>query len=53
MNSKKYPVNNYVPKNLQKTDRIKDNFHDLDTRLKQMTFDEIVQDPDYHFENSL
>ena len=52
MNSKKYPVNNYVPKNLQKTDRSKDNFHDLDTRLKQMTFDEIVQDPDYHFENS-
>ena len=27
-------------------------FNDLDLTLKQMTFNEIVNDPDYHFENS-
>ena len=51
MNSKRYPVNNYVPLKIQ-NDRGKENLHDLDTRLKQMTFDEIIRDPDYHFENS-
>ena len=51
MNSKRYPVNNYVPLNIQ-NDRGKENLHDLDTRLKQMTFDEIIWDPDYHFKNS-
>ena len=27
-------------------------FNDLDTTLKQMTFNEIIVDTDYHFENS-
>ena len=27
-------------------------YNDLDLTLKQMTFNEIVNDPDYHFENS-
>lgn len=53
MNSKRYPVNNYVPHNVQNNnnDRGKETFHDLDIGLKQMTFDEITADTDYHFEN--
>ena len=52
MNLKRYPVNNYIPINLRKNDNGKnDTFHDLGTRLKQMTFDEIMKDTDYHFEN--
>ena len=51
MKSKRYPVNNYVPLNIQ-NDRGKENLHDLDTRLKQMTFDEIIWDPGYHLKNS-
>ena len=55
MNSKRYPVNNYVPLNVQKNnnnnDKCKETFHDLDTRLKQMTFEVITTDTDYHFEN--
>lgn len=46
MNSKRYPVNNYVPTAVKI-----DKFNNLDTRLKQMTFDEIINDPHYHFEN--
>ena len=47
MNSKRYPMINYVP------DKPKTNkrFYDLHDRLKQMTFDEIVNDPKTHFEN--
>ena len=29
-----------------------ETYNDLDLTLKQMTFNEIVNDPDYHFENS-
>ena len=46
MNSR-YPMINYVP------DKPKTNkrFYDLHDRLKQVTFDEIVNDPKTHFEN--
>ena len=50
MNSKKYAVQNYVPINLIKTAKNR-TFNDLDLTLKQMTFNEIVNDPDYHFDN--
>ena len=54
MNSKRYPVQNYVPTNPNKTnnDKTMKIFNDLDTTLKQMTFNEIIVDTDYHFENS-
>ena len=52
MNSKKYAVQNYVPTNPNKTTTKNRTFNDLDLTLKQMTFNEIVNDPDYHFENS-
>ena len=49
MNSKRYPTQNYVPHNS------KNNFYgrerDLDSTLQKMTFDKIVADPDYHFQN--
>ena len=33
--------------------RTTSNFgHDLDTTLRKMTFEKIVDDPDYHFQNS-
>ena len=50
MNCKKYPTNNYIPtrpKLLNDHDRF-----DLDARLQQMTFNEIMQNPDSHFENA-
>ena len=50
MNCKKYLINNYIPtrpKLLNDHDRF-----DLDTRLQQMTFNEIMQNPDSHFENT-
>ena len=50
MNSKKYAVQNYIPNNPNKTTKSR-TFNDLDLTLKQMTFNEIVNDPDYHFEN--
>ena len=51
MNSERYPVQNYVPTNPMK--KLTGNFeHDLDTTLQKMTFDKIVNEPDYHFENS-
>ena len=50
MNSKKYAVQNYIPNNPNKTTKNR-TFNDLDLTLKQMTFNEIVNDPDYHFEN--
>ena len=49
MNSKKYPVQNYIPHNVMKNRTT--TFNDLDITLKQMTFNEIVHDPQYHFEN--
>ena len=46
MNSKKYPVINYVPaKVTTQTEK------DLDLILKQMNYDTILNDIDYHFEN--
>ena len=51
MNSRRYPVQNYVPTNPMK--RLSKNFgRDLHTTLQMMTFTRIVNDPDYHFENS-
>ena len=50
MNSKKYPIQNYVPTNPKLYNK-NDKFH-LDARLKQMTFNEIINDPEYHFKNS-
>ena len=50
MNCKKYPTNNYIPtrpKLLNDHDRF-----DLDAQLQQMTFNEIMQNPDSHFENA-
>ena len=43
--TKKYPVNNYVPAKVTDTNR------DLHLKLKQMTYNDIVKDFDYHFEN--
>ena len=40
----KYPVNNYIPTKVTETD----NLH---SRLKKMTYDEIIEDFDYHFKN--
>ena len=51
MISKKYAVQNYVPTNPNKTTTKNRIFNNLDMTLKQMTFNEIVNDPDYHFEN--
>ena len=49
MNSEKYPIQNYVPIN----PRLNSNFgHDLGFTLQKMTFKKIVDDPDYHFQNS-
>ena len=51
MISKKYAVQNYVPTNPNKTTTKNRIFNDLDMTLKQMTLNEIVNDPDHHFEN--
>ena len=48
MNSRKYPVTNYIPKNITTN---KNTFNDLDATLNQMTFNRILSDVDYHFEN--
>ena len=50
MNCKKYPTNNYIPtrpKLLNDHDRF-----DLEARLQQMTFNEIMQNSDSYFENA-
>ena len=50
MNYRKYPTNSYIPtkpKMLNEHDKF-----DLDARLQQMTFDEIIQNPDNYFENA-
>ena len=49
MNYAKYPRNSYIPtrpKLLNKHDKF-----DLDARMQQMTFNEIIQNPDNYFEN--
>ena len=49
MNYGRYPTNSYIPtrpKLLNEHDKF-----DLDARLQQMTFNEIIQNPDNHFEN--
>ena len=49
MNYAKYPINSYIPtrpKLLNEHDKF-----DLDARLQQMTFEEIIQNPDNYFEN--
>ena len=46
MNSSKYLMNCYVP-----TKPTVKKFHDLHTRLQEMTFNEVVDDPKKHFEN--
>ena len=51
MNCERYRVQNYVP--INPTKKLSKNFgHDLHTTLQMMTFTKIVNDPDYHFENS-
>ena len=49
MNSKKYPVQNYVP--INPTNVAKTREFDLDLTLQQSKFNKIVNEPDYHFEN--
>ena len=49
MSYRKYLTNSYIPtrpKLLNEHDKF-----DLDARLQQMTFNEIIQNPDNHFEN--
>ena len=49
MNYGRYPTNSYIPtrpKLLNEHDKF-----DLDARLQQMSFNEIIQNPDNHFEN--
>ena len=41
----KYPVNSYVPTKVTETDK------DLDLKLKEMKYNNIVKDFDFHFEN--
>ena len=48
MNSTKYPIQNYVPTNPSADKK----FFDLDMTFKKMTFEEIIADPEFHFENS-
>ena len=51
MNSERYPIHNYVPFNPMKRMNSINFGHDLDTALKKMAFEKIIQDPDYHFKN--
>ena len=50
MNYPRYPTNSYIPIRPKKWSE-HDKF-DLDARLQQMTFNEIIQNPDNHFENA-
>ena len=48
----RYPVANYVPhKPINKMDSIMFG-HDLDDTLKRNTYEKIINDPSYHFENA-
>ena len=49
MNYRKYLTNSYIPTKPKKLNE-HDKF-DLDARLQQMTFDEIIQNLDNYFEN--
>ena len=51
MDSKRYPVQNYVPINPTKRLNTNNFKGDLDFTLRKMAFDKIVDDPDYHFQN--
>ena len=46
MNSSKYPMYSYVPVKPNQT-----KFYDLDKRLKEMTFNEVMNNPKKHFDN--
>ena len=48
MNSTKYRIQNYVTTNPSESKK----FFDLDVTLKRMTFEEIMADLEFHFENS-
>ena len=43
--TKKYPVNSYIPTKVTETNK------DLHLKLKEMTYNDIVKDFHYHFEN--
>ena len=43
--TKKYPVNSYVLTKVTETNK------DLHLKLKEMTYNDIIKDFDYHFEN--
>ena len=51
MNSERYPVQNYIPSNPMKKLGNGNCVHDLSTTLQKMTFQKIIDDPDYHFKN--
>ena len=51
MNSERYPVQNYVPINPIKEPNSSNFGHDLDTSLKRITFEKIIDDPELHFQN--
>ena len=51
MNSKRYPVQNYVPTNPMKRLGSSNFGHDLDSTLQKIAFKKIIDDPEYHFEN--
>ena len=43
--TRRYPVNSYIPTKVTETDK------DLHSRLKEMTYNEIIENFDYHFKN--
>ena len=51
MSYRKNQMNSYIPTKPKKYNE-HDSF-DLDTRLQQMTFNKIIQNPDEHFEKTL
>ena len=48
MNSKKYPIQNYVPTK----PKPRTAYDSLEDTLNQMAFNEITNNPNYHFENA-
>ena len=52
MNSEKYPVQNYVPYNPTTKEYSRQFGHDLHTTLLTDKYNKIINDPDYHFNNS-
>ena len=48
MNSSTYPSQNYVPTKVE----LRTAYDTLDDTLNRMTFNEIINNTDYHFENS-